>query len=410
MTTMADSPASPIRRKGILNRITDRWWQISLLWIVFTVPLLSVISLSVPPRFEAVSLLQVQPVVHELYGSTVSAPVDPEIVKPYLQTQVALITSERVLTTALASPQLNNLSFVRKSDNATSDLRKKLVVETMPDTHLIRVALALPEGKQAAAIVNSVVNSYLAYRGEFKRGENSILRRSLSAQFEKIQNEIKIKRANLQALARKSYLPRGSVIPLNESGKQSDPAEPTFGSVTEELRDWVAGEMVKTDVDLIKAQATLEAKQAAIEGENDQQYRQSLADLKLKVAVLLKQKELLAKYYGRLKIDTKVTNDDEFEAKFLSHELEVLLKSQDHLKTNLEELDFVASQDDYRVALVDNAKVPTAPTGNDRVIYMVAAPILVLSVLIGFFWFLPLNDERLRVDPANRVPQEQFGS
>ena len=86
------------------------------------------------------------------------------------KTQAALITTDRVLTTALSSPEIKNCAFITESDDSRADLRKKLVVEILPDAYLIRVALALPNGKEAAAIVNSVVSSYLAYNGDFKAG------------------------------------------------------------------------------------------------------------------------------------------------------------------------------------------------------------------------------------------------
>ena len=96
-----------------------------------------------------------------------------------------------MLTKALASPEMKNLSFIKDSDDSRADLRKTLEVQIVKDAYLIRVGLELAKGEEAAAIVNAVVNSYLAYNGEFKRGENSKLRASLASQREKIQSEIK---------------------------------------------------------------------------------------------------------------------------------------------------------------------------------------------------------------------------
>ena len=78
---------------------------------------------------------------------------------------------------------------------------------------------------------------------------------------------------------------------------------------------------------------------------------ESINDLRLKLQSLKAQKEKQAKLYSKLKVDEKDANDDTFEATFLNHELDVLLKSDDQLKTNLEELEFKASQEDVRVAL-----------------------------------------------------------
>ena len=99
-----------------------------------------------------------------------------------------------------------------------------------------------------------------------------------------------------------------------------------------------------------------------------------------------------------MKVDEKVANDDAFEATFLNHELEVLLKSDDHLKTNLEELDFKASQEDVRVALVDDAKAPTVATNNKRLKYQIAAPVALLFMVLGLFFLLEVKAERV-ADP-----------
>ena len=180
---------------------------------------------------------------------------------------------------------------------------------------MIRVALALPDGKEAAAIVNSVVSSYLAYYGDFKRGENRKLRSSLSTEREKIQNEIKIKRAALDSLSRKSgFQALQEKLAPNESGKASDPTRSTFSTISEEQWQQIASEMVKTDLELIRAQATLETKQAASQGENDLKARQTLAELTQNVASLVKQKEYQAKYLSRLKVDSRGVENDAFEA------------------------------------------------------------------------------------------------
>ena len=43
-----------------------------------------------------------------------------------------------------------------------------MTVEIVKDAYLIRVALELADGNQAAAIVNAVVHSYLAYNSEYQ--------------------------------------------------------------------------------------------------------------------------------------------------------------------------------------------------------------------------------------------------
>ena len=125
---------------------------------------------------------------------------------------------------------------------------------------------------------------------------------------------------------------------------------------------------------------------------------ESINDLRLKLQSLKDQKAKQAKRFSKLKVDEKVANDDAFEATFLNHELEVLLKSDDHLKTNLEELDFKASQEDFRVVQVDEAKAPKVATNNKRMKYMIAAPVALLFMVLGLFFLLEVKAERV-ADP-----------
>ena len=398
----AATNSSPLRRTRISDRVTSRLWQIFLLWMVLTVPLLSLISLSIEPRFEAFSTLQVEPISPRLFSPVESGRIDYQHLTPYLQTQVGLLTSDRVLQEALTDPRVNNLSSIKKSDDPKADLRKNLVVEIVPDAYLIRVALKLPDANQAAAIVNAVVHSYLSYNSEYQRGRNSTLRASLITEQGRIQKEIDAKRSELRKLANESTVnATGPALDLNVSGKASDPTQPVFSGVTDELSQQVASEMVKTDLDLIKAQAILEAKQAEGQGENDPQSRQTLGELRLNVATLLKQKDYLVKYFSHLKVDNKLVMNDSFEATFVNRQLEILLRSADQLNTNIQELNFKASQEDFRVSQVDAAVAPKVAAFNNQLKYMASAPLAVLLLVIGFFLLMPIELEPASLPSAS---------
>ena len=115
-----------------------------------------------------------------------------------MQTQVALITSDRVLGAAIANPEVVNLSTIKESDDPRTDLRENMAVEIVPNAYLIRVALELPDGNNAATIVNAVVHAYLVYNGEYTRSANSAFRQSLVSQLEKYRFAIREKRAEFK--------------------------------------------------------------------------------------------------------------------------------------------------------------------------------------------------------------------
>jgi uncharacterized protein involved in exopolysaccharide biosynthesis len=406
MTTTSSAP-SPDRRKGVLHRITSRWWRILLLWFVIATPVVLMIRAIVVPTYEAFALLQVQPISHRLYENPGPEITTFDSVLPYLQTQVNLITADRVLIAALTSPEVKNLNFITKSDDPRADLRENLDAQIVKDAYLIRVALELSNGSEAAVIVNAVINSYLTYSGEFKRSENSKLRASLSAQREKIRYEIKSRRGALQALY--SKIRESDVSPLNDSGSEGDPTRPTFRSVTEKMWEFITSEMVKTDLELIRAQADLDAHLAADQEEADQKRKQRIAELKLDVAALVKQKANLAKYYAQSKVDNKNFDYDSSESELLSHQLKELLTAEDQLKKELEELEFKASQEDYRVVQVDEAKVPKVPTNNKRTEYMVCAANAILLMLLGLFLLIPVDTAAVNSPSSKQPPHDEFG-
>jgi polysaccharide biosynthesis transport protein len=487
---LATTPAH-VNPRTLLRGLTRHWWQILLVWLVLSAPAVYLIRHFVAPTYEAASLLQVQPVSHGLYGQAGSETIDFRSVTPYLQTQVTLITTDRVLTNALASPEIKDLSSIKESVDSRADLRKNLNVEIVKEAYLIRVALESEKGEEAAKIVNEVVNSYLAYNGEFKRGENRKLRVSLSVQHEKIQNDIKIKRATLNSLARKGTVDVSKPILNSKAIKNdADPAlEPTFSSVTRGQREKLADEMIKTDLEWFKVESDLAALELATrpdekdpvreskqnEDQTERRIREefvrdpdivalgeeiaiaveqrdhaksmarqandparraaelkykklmadyeeqweikrkeigerlksgttgphsleSINDLKLKLQSLKDQKERQAKLFSQLKVEDKEASNDAVEATFLNHELEVLLKNEDHLKTNLEELDFKTSQEDFRVVQVDEAKAPRVATNNKRMKYQIAAPVCLLFMVLGLFFLLEVKAERV-ADP-----------
>jgi polysaccharide biosynthesis transport protein len=498
---LATTPAQ-VNPRTLLRGLTRHWWQILLVWLVLSVPAVYLIRQFVAPTYEAVSLLQVQPVSHGLYGQTGSEAGDFRSVTPYLQTQVRLITTDRVLTTALASPEIKELSFIKESDDSRADVRKSLEVEVVKDAYMIRVALEIANGKEAAAIVNAVVSSYLAYNGDFKRSENHKLRVDLAAQHEKIRNDIKIKRDKLNSLTRKGTIDAARpMLNPNAAKNEGDPAlEPVFSSVTRGQMEKLADQMMSTDLELFRVESGLAALESATRtdekdsvqdskqqedlerriseefvrdpdivalGEeiamaleqkdhaksmarkgNDpalraaaQKYEklmaeyknqweikrkeigerlktgtmglhslESINDLKLKLQTLKGQKNKQAEAYSKLKVEGKEANDDAFEATFLNRELESLLRSDDHLKTNLEELDFKASQEDVRVSLVDDAKAPTVSTNNKRLKYQIAAPVALLFMVLGMFFLLEVKAERV-ADPdtlSSRMRSEVY--
>ena len=76
----------------------------------------------------------------------------------------------------------------------------------------------------------------------------------------------------------------------------------------------------------------------------------------------------------------------------------------------MEQLKFEASQDKYRVVLVDSAAASRTPSNNKRLKYMAVAPVGVLFAMLGLFLVLEIKAERV-ADPdalSTRVRSEVY--
>ena len=135
-----------------------------------------------------------------------------------------------------------------------------------------------------------------------------------------------------------------------------------------------------------------------------------IQELEQKVDSLKQKKVKLAELFKAIQVDQKTTNDDTFEAAYLTHQVQSLLNWEEIVKRNLEQLKFEASQDKYRVVLVDPAAAPREPSNNKRLKYMAAAPVGVMFMMLGLFLLLEIKAERV-ADPdalSTRVRSEVY--
>ena len=400
----------------------------------------------------------------------------------YLKTQATLITSARVLESAIADPLVENLATIKNSIDPKSDLVEKLKVVIVDDTNLIRVALELPNREEAVTIVQAVVQSYLAQNTDFNRSANRDLTESLKQQLSKIGKDIKDKKSELKDLYK-----RGNITVLqaedrlNGGNNDGNAAQPTFKLLSEDHVQKMMTEIESTEFELIEAMSMLDVKRAAYQAgqqenqqldqireafKNDpdvlalkqefdetrehldhlkrnfrnpsdaarvaaqsqfnkleQQYdelwaskypeilkrlatssnggSQSLVviqELEQRVETLKSKKAKLTEHFKAIEVEHKASNDDSFEATFLSHQVQSLLKWEEVVKGNLEQLKFEASQEQYRVVPVDAAAASQIPSNNKRLKYMAAAPVCVLFAMLGLFLFLEIKAERV-ADP-----------
>jgi capsular exopolysaccharide synthesis family protein len=228
-----------------------------LLELVISAPIVYAIRLLVEPTFEAYSILRIEPTKTDIFAPIGHDHAETRSVVSYLQTQANLLTSDRVLNAAIADSGVVGLPVIKKWDDPKTKLRENLSVEIVDDAYLIRVALELADGDQAATIVNSVVNHYQEYNTDYNRNRNSTLSKDLKEQLEKIKTEIETKKGELHNLYVKGTVdpPKPKINP--NALKEGDPAQPTLETLTEVLVQRMAAEIVETDLERAQTLAAL---------------------------------------------------------------------------------------------------------------------------------------------------------
>ena len=214
---LAQASMPQINTKVLLRGLTRHWWRILLLWLVVSVPLVCLLFYSIEPTYEAYSTVRIEPTKPELFSPVQNSFVESRAVRPFLETQVQVIVSNHVLEQAVANPQVVNLPFVKQSDDPKADLRKRMSVEILDNAYIIRVALELSDAKQAATIVNSVVEAFLVQNTIFNRTLNKNLQTNLEGELAKLETLQRTKTAEWRSWSKKA-----------RSRSQSPHSNPTF--------------------------------------------------------------------------------------------------------------------------------------------------------------------------------------
>ena len=232
-----------------------------LYWLVISTPLAYLIYALVEPTFEAVSLLRAEPTQMDIYNnSTLRGTPNLSEVKPYLLTQVHLITSDNVLDTALSKPGISNLPMVRSSKDPKADVRAAMKVEIVgANTYLIEVGLASKDANEAAAIVNAVVQAYIDQHNSYHTAANRALKANLENEETKLTKKISEAQDELELLVNKGKVALNKKQDLLPPVKGEDGAEQTsFKTVTEPQYVRATSELWDTEMKLLDAQAALE--------------------------------------------------------------------------------------------------------------------------------------------------------
>ena len=268
-TATAEPSRSVNLARAALRAVRRHWWQILLIWVVISGGLLYLIDARVKPMYESDSLLRVEPGYKDLFNTGLHS---SEAFGPFMETQVQLILSPNVLSTALEDPKVaNQPSLLDARADAESALRRLLRVETVLNTYLLKVSMSSPSSFECATIVNSVVKSYLdaAMLWADAISKNQIL--SLENYQKQLQNKYETEQDNLLVLAGKGIdLP----IPKTEKGDGTH-SSPDTGMIPEKNRvsleqyRRIQDGILQKRIEISKAEKIASMREAEVKGNSE---------------------------------------------------------------------------------------------------------------------------------------------
>jgi polysaccharide biosynthesis transport protein len=248
--------APRMKSRGVLSRVARRWRPLLLMWLVISVPFAFLISRLIQPTYEASSLVKIEPVDPELFGPLRRSENQSS---SYLKTEVAVLTSDKVLEPVVANALVGNLPTIKMSQDPKREVREKMKVEIVENTNLIRIALELPNRNDAVTIVQAVVQSYFKQNTDITRRANRSLTGSLEEQAKKLSEQIEVKREALKTLYKNGKVAVLAPQTMLNGDAERDPTQPVLAKVPQDYYAKFIDRLAQCDFDCLEALSRLEA-------------------------------------------------------------------------------------------------------------------------------------------------------
>jgi hypothetical protein len=364
---------------------------------VWTAGLVAVINERVKPMYESSSLLRVEPATTNLFGvaSTEFEPFDH-----FLQTQVELIRSPSVVSTAIASgPKVTGTALLRGSRDPESELRGRLQVGVLSGSYLIRVGLTTPEPADGPAILSEVVKAYLTLANAWSIEKNASRIKRLEKYSLELTEQIAGKQDELIQLAQKGSADLQSTAELLASAPSSASGNDSGLTLVESARisideyRQIRQRLFETNLKVIESEELLKK----LKGELDQRGapRSSLRELNEQVDSLKFLKNTYEKLLPPLKLLSAQERADRVRLALVREDLASLRELRSSVEKRIEQLKF-DSRGEARINEIDPAKPNSIPINkNARQNLFVLAPVVVLACVLLLFLGLELLSERI---------------
>jgi hypothetical protein len=388
------SHTGPEVGRGLPGRV----WKILAAWAVLTAVLIAVINECVHPLYESASLVRVEPArAINLFG----VDDEPEVFAHYLQTQVELIKSPSVVSSALAAMaadfRFGTPALLREARDPESEIRGRLDVRIVPGTYLIRVALASPQPNDSPAIVNTVVQKYQDVATAWSNAKNDSRIKRLDKYSLELSTKIREKEDEAIQLAQKDLVDlqsRAGLLaraPSSASGNASELTLLKSAPVSIDEYRQVRQRLFETDLKLLETEALLNKRNDNLD--EREAGDPSLRALNEEVGSLRLKKSIYEKLLPRLKLLDEQAVADSVKLALVREDLDSFREMRSSVDKRIEQLKFDA-QGEARINVIDPAKQNRTPIKDYRRKLFLLAPVAVLPLVLGLFLGLPLLSGR----------------
>ena len=210
-TTAAE--AEGITFADITRILKQRFWMISIAAAILYVLIVAatVLIYFFAPAYTSDAILELQPPDKGEVFMPTQGEANTQFIEQMLKTEAAKINNIMNLMEVFSRPDMKETHYYRWYNSNVSEaaegLKDDLVCAPIPNTQLIRVALACKDKIEAKKIVDLVVERYLAKHRDSAQGESQDLIRKLNDTLAEMTGELERKRAEIKRLRESSNLP-----------------------------------------------------------------------------------------------------------------------------------------------------------------------------------------------------------
>ncbi len=271
LSVMPSAPSLSIDPRSLLRGLARNWWRILLIWLIVSAPLVFLVYKYVEPTYQAFSQVLVQTNQPELFGVSIwSTELVGSNTPRYLQSQIEKIKSDKLLKQALGKVALTSkLTMFNGVEDPITELRKKLDVKILPNTHWIQVALESEDPGEAAKIVNAVVMEFTDLTSDVSTVAATRLIRDLKIYKAELEGQIKKTKDEIITLARKGNI-EYSKPNLNAKDSENDQLlQPSFDRLSLDQYKSAKERLFQTDMQLMELEAQFETRRADPQGQSE---------------------------------------------------------------------------------------------------------------------------------------------